>query len=427
MKNFYLILIQLLLTVCAWAQAPVKSLSVEQLVGESLRDNPDLKAAQAVVGTAKGDRRAAGQWRNPEVTVQYGEKRVADRSTGELAGKGGAQMFSFSQTFEFPGKASLRKAIADHDVRLAGLALDQLRFEIAAEARLLTVRWLTFEQEARASREVADRSEALVQMLGKRMAAGVQFLLDQRIVEASLVNILARAREAEEARETARIALNILRGRRPDEALEVAMTLHPSGMNAGWEMLWRQASDANLALRSGDEAIGKARQELSRARIEAAPDFTISPFYSEERAVDRERVLGVGVSLPLPFWDSGRGRTDAARESLARAQAERVRAVRDVQQRLAGELGAWRLALGQLEKTPLEMLTRLRESADLADRQYRLGTVEVPTYIEMQDQYMEATAGLLGAIRDAQEHRLNIQLLTADPSLLPPQTAGDKP
>lgn len=402
--------------------------SVDALVVQVLTDNPVLLAAEAEVSAARGERRAAGQWKNPEMSVQYGEKRVAERATGELAGKGGTQVYSLSQTFEFPGKAGLRKAIADRDVRLAGLALDQLRLEIAAEARLLAVRWLTFEQEARAAREVADRSETLVQMLGKRTPAGVQFLLDQRTVEASLVNILNRAREAEEARETARIALNILRGRRPDETLEVAMALHPPEMNTGWEALWQQASAANLALRSGDEAIGKARQELSRARLDAAPDFTISPFYSEERAVDRERVLGVGVSLPLPFWDSGRGRTDTARAGLARAQAERARAVRTVQQRLAEELSAWRLALKQLEKTPLEMLARLRESAELADRQYRLGAVEVPTYIEMQDQYLEATTGLLGSIRDAQEHRLNIQLLTADPSLLPPPSpAGGKP
>ncbi len=397
-----------------------QSNSVDSLVSQVLADHPVLLAAEAEVSAARGERRAAGQWKNPEVTVQQGEKRVADRATGELAGKGGAQLYSFSQTFEFPGKAGLRKAMADHDVRLAGLALDQLRLEIAAEARRLAVRWLTFEQEARAAREVADRSETLVQLLGKRTPAGVQFLLDQRVVEASLVNILNRAREAEETRDQTRIALNILRGWRPNDPPDVAMVLQPPETNAGWEALWQQASTANLSLRAGDEAIGKAHQDLSRARLEAAPDFTISPFYSEERAVDRERVLGVGVSLPLPFWDSGRGRTETARASLARAQAERANTVRTIQQRLAEELSAWRMASEQLRKTPMKMLDRLRESAELADRQYRLGAVEMPTYLEMQDQYLEATAGLLGSIRDAHEHRLNIQLLTADPSLLPP-------
>ncbi len=397
-----------------------QSNSVDSLVSQVLANHPVLLAAEAELSAARGNRRTAGQWKNPEVSAQYGEKRVADRTTGELAGEGGAQLYSLSQTFEFPGKTGLRKAMADHDVRLAGLALDQLRLEIAAEARRLAVCWLTFEQEAHAAREVADRSETLVQMLGKRTPAGVQLLLDQRVVEASLVNILNRAREAEEARARARIALNILRGQRPDEAPEVAMALQPPETNAGWEALWQQASTANLSLRARDEATGKARKELSRARLEAAPDFTISPFYSEERAVDRERVLGVGVSLPLPFWDSGRGRTETARASLTRTQAERANTARTVQQRLAEELSAWRMALEQLRKTPMGMLARLRESAELADRQYRLGAVEMPTYLEMQDQYLEATAGLLGSIRDAHEHRLNIQLLTADPLLLPP-------
>jgi cobalt-zinc-cadmium efflux system outer membrane protein len=422
-----LILLLLMTVACPWT-ASGQTNSIETLVAQALSGNPDLQAAESEVAVARGERRATGQWKNPEVTAQYGEKRVAERTTGELAGKGGAQFYSFSQTFEFPGKAGLRKAIADHDVRLAGLALEQLRLEIAAEARLLAIRWLTFEEEAVAAREVADRSETLAQMLGKRVPAGVQFLLDQRIIEASLVNNLNRAREAEEARETTRIALNILRGRRPDNALEVAKPPDPPAAKAGWDALWLQASATNPALRSGDEKVGRAQRALSRSKLEAAPDFTISPFYSEARAVDRERILGVGISLPLPFWDSGRGRTDAARAGLARAEAERARTARTVQQRLAEELNAWKLASKQLEKTPQALLSRFREGAELADRQYRLGTVEIATYIEMQDQYLEATAGLLGTIRDAHEHRLNILLLTADPALLPPApAAGGKP
>ncbi len=397
--------------------------SVDELVAEALRDNPDLASAEADVAAARGERRATGQWKNPEISAEYGEKRVFDRSTGELNGKGNAQNYSIMQTFEFPGKASLRKAIANQNIHLAELALEQMRLEVSAQARELTIQWVTAEQLADAEREVADRSETLVKMLGKRAPAGVQALLDQRIIEASLVSILTRTREAEEKRDGARFALNSLRGRKPNDPLRVTASMTPSPTKTEWAVLVERAKDSSLVLKSRNTEVEKAEKSLSQAKLGSAPDFSIGPFYSEERAVDRERVLGVGVSMPLPIWDSNRGQTEAARAGVAQAHARKDQASRDLERELAEHVNAYHLALKQLEKTPPEMLARLRDGAELADRQYRLGAVSVQTYLDMQQQYLEATDGILGAVTEAHARLLKIQVITADAALwsAPPQ------
>ena len=394
------------------------SVSVETLVSEVLRNSPEILGAEAELATAKGERRSARQWKNPEVSAEYGEKRTSDRSTGELTGKGNAQQYSFSQTFEFPGKASLRKAIADHDVKLAELALQQLHLEVAAKARSLAVEWLATEQEALTAREVADRSETLTEMLKKRAPAGVQSLLDQRIIEADLVNILTHAREAEERRDTARITLNLLRNHSPKDELHLRASLDPLHSNTEWESLWETAKASSFLIQSSEIELQKAGKSLSKAKVGAGPDITLSPFYSEERAADRERILGIGVSLPLPLWDSNRGQIEAARAGVKGADARKAAVLRDLQRELAVAIAVYDLTAKQLEKTPLAMLTRLREGADLADRQFRLGAVPVQTYIEMQDQYLQATSNLLNAIREAHDSLLKIRTLVSDPTLL---------
>ena len=53
-----------------------------------------------------------------------------------------------------------------------------------------------------------------------------------------------------------------------------------------------------------------------------------------------------------------------------------------------------------------------RETADLADRHYRLGAVPLATYIEMQKQYLEALEALLTTKQSALEASEQLHLLT---------------
>lgn len=403
-----------------------RAATLDEVARDALEGNPDLLAAVAELAAARGDRRAAGQWKNPELAVEYGKKRVRDGS-GELIGKGEAQNYLLAQTFEFPGKASLRKAIAERNMEIARLALEQLRLEIAARARLLGVEWIAAEQEATAAREVADRSATLVAVLARRVPAGVQPLLDQRIIEASMVDLETRAREAEERRDNAAIALNILRGQPARASLRLSAPLAPPFVVGSWETLWGAAREANFALRSRSVEKERAQRALAQARLEGAPDLAVGPFFNQESSGDREKTVGVAATLPLPLWDSGRGKTDVAQARIAQADAAQDRSLREVEQELARAHASFLAIQKQLERYPVDDLSRLREGAELADRQYRLGAVPVQTYLDMQDRYLAATAGTLRTWVEAHERCMKIQVITGDRALLPAATMEERP
>jgi outer membrane protein, heavy metal efflux system len=59
-----------------------------------------------------------------------------------------------------------------------------------------------------------------------------------------------------------------------------------------------------------------------------------------------------------------------------------------------------------------DSVQHFREAADLADRHYRLGSVPVATYVELQKQYLEAVQSLLDTKREALEAAAQIELLT---------------
>ena len=419
---FYLVLITLNGARVVLAQTN----SINDIVCEALSDNPEVVAAESELAAAKGERRTAGQWKNPEISIEYGEKRVTD-GMGDLTAKGNSQNYSIVQTFEFPGKASLRKAIANRNIQLAQLAFEQLRLEVAARARFLSIEWITADHEALAAREVADRSATLVKMLGRRIPAGVQSLLDQRIIEASMVDIETRARESEERRDRARIALNVLRRRSSQEPLNVGISATIPPAIKSWGTLWTEARQSSFTLRVKDLETDRAAKSLSQARVDAGPDLTIGPFFSKENAPDNEKVLGISASLPLPLWDWNRGKIDTAKARLKQTGAGKEQTLRNLEQELAEAHAAYLAIQRQLERYPVSQLDHLREGAELADRQYRLGAIQVQTYLDMQDQYLAALSGTLGTLREAHERFLKIQLVTSDATLLPIFNLGKHP
>lgn len=392
--------------------------TVESLVTDVLSNSPELREAEAEVRKALGERRSAGQWKNPEVSAEYGEKRNSDRSTGDLTGKGGAQRYGFSQTFEFPGKAGVRKAIADHNIHLAELSLEQLRLEVAARTRSLAIEWLAADREVRVAREVEERHESLVAVLKKRSPAGAQSVLDRRVIEADRVSILARSHEAEERRDAARIALLSLRGKSVEAPFHLESSLDLPPMTTPWADLFQRAVRSSLALQSRGVELQRAGAQKNGARLATAPDFTVGPFFSQENSGDKERILGVGISLPLPIWNQNQGEIESADAGGDQADAAMTVALRNFERELARNWNAYHHVTEILEKCPLSLMDELGDAADLADRQYRLGAISVHTYEEMQDKYLDASGALLRTLQEGHEHRLAIQLLASDPALL---------
>ena len=93
---------------------------LEALVSDVLRHNPELAFYQAEIAAAKGEARGASAWENPEVSTTLGQKKV---NSGGISAEGISWSVSVKQTFEWPGRISLRKAIANRQKKLAETGL----------------------------------------------------------------------------------------------------------------------------------------------------------------------------------------------------------------------------------------------------------------------------------------------------------------
>ena len=205
-----------ILLVCANALAETP----QKLVQQALQRNPELNFFVAEIAAAKGAVRTAGTVRNPELNSEVGYKNSRE-SSGGISGDGAILALSISQTVEYPGRIALRKAIANHDLVLAELHLEQFRLTLVARVRSLAFASTSAHERTRAVQEVASRTQALNDVLKQRPLAGVAPQLEAQIISANLLTFQRQERESALAEKTIAAELNQLCGRSADAALTV--------------------------------------------------------------------------------------------------------------------------------------------------------------------------------------------------------------
>ena len=379
--------------------------SLSSLVDEALRRNPELKFYEAEISAAKANRKTAGLWSNPELSADAGRMRMTHDD-------GLAWSVALMQPFEWPGRLGLRKAIANRDIELAELGLDRFRVALASRVRSAGYGVYAAEQKANAVQEVADRLRLLRDVLVQRDAAGITPLLETRVIEALDISMQRKASEAAIQKQAALFELNQLRGVSPTEALAVNnadLNFRPVGDIAA---LRAAALTNNFELRMRVVELAQSGLRVSLAKNERYPTWSIGPMYSEERLGDQERMVGVGISLPLPLWNRNSGGIAAAEAKQLQAETAMFVAQREVERKVAEAAARYKVKLDEIGKWRVDSIEHFRQAADLADRHYRLGAVPVATYIELQKEYLEAVEALLDTRKEALEAWQELQLLT---------------
>src|SRR5262249_26438961 len=144
-------------------------------------------------------------------------------------------------------------------------------------------------------------------------------------------------------------------------------------------------------------------------RNERYPSISVGPFYSQDdsgNVGEKERIVGVGVTMPLPLWNRNKGNIEAAQARQQQAETSLCVAQRDVKRKVVENAGTYE------SRWRADSADKLREAAELADRHYRLGAVPVTTYVELQKQYLEAVEAILDTKRDALRAAQELEILT---------------
>lgn len=407
-------LVALVLTASNALAGPV---TVDQLVHQTSAGNPALQMAEKEVAAARGERVSAGAWRNPELSAEIGAKEARD-SEDILQGNGIAFGVQLSQTFEWPGKGTLRKAIADRNVVIAELALEQFRRALEARVRGLAAELASLDEKRRLAGSTASEGKKIVQALKERPKAGAQQTVEIRLIEAAIIDLRKTALDLETQASALRTELNLLRGLPSFTPLQIDASTQRIGSPGDLQSLLTSVGTNHPQVRLRALELENAGYRLRQARLSAAPDLAIGPFFSRENAGDVETTVGAAISLPLPLWDQGRGEIEQAKARNEYSAAALVTAQREAETEITKLHREWVSAHQLLGELTPRRVQEFQEAAELASRQFRTGGISVQLFLDMQRESFAVATSRQDALVTALRNAAALEQLTAPPTAI---------
>jgi cobalt-zinc-cadmium efflux system outer membrane protein len=375
------------------AQGQQDSLTLDAALALARTHRGQVTVAAAAVAAARADRRALLSLPNPIVSYQYTgdpprQHATVDQPLDWLLRRGSDAA---------AGRAGIGVALADSAALLAG---------VTREARTAFYAALGATRRLALATEEAAYADSLATIAARRRAAGEISALEegQATLEAARARQLVSASREEHALAVAEL------GR--------ALGVPPETLSAPAGPLDRELSASPPAPPSIDSlpmvAAARADSTMTRAAYHAAR-WSRVPFPAVQAGVEwgdpNDPNVGstivLGISLPLPLWQSGGGAAAGARaradQSAARLQETRADANRLLTQAAARVAETARRALVARDSI-LPLATRQRELALAAYRAGETGIVPV----------LDALRGEREVVRDLVNDLVAYQAARAD-------------
>lgn len=380
-----------LLARAAEAPPPVE---VADLVRQAVESNPERQVYVAALAAEQASATTASTNPDPLLSLEVGRKRLRDAG-GAFLDEGQVWTASLSQTFEWPERLRLRRAIADGQVEVAKLGLGRFEQALEAKATVLAYRLSRAVIRAQVSEEVAERYAGLRKALVGRDPSGPAPTEELRSVEAAEVVVRRRAEEARLALQQALLEVNQLRGASSFAPLAVKAPTLVFKDAPKLEALLAAARQGNFSYRMQVLESEQLSLQSDLARSDSVPGFTAGPYVSQDRIGGRETVVGLRFDIPLPVSGRAGAAERAANERRRQAKAAIAAAWREVEMDLGQTWLSYASKVDQLRMHQDDPATRFAEAARLAESHFRSGALSLSFFMDAQAGYLEAVDSAL--------------------------------
>ncbi|WP_334186807.1 TolC family protein [Noviherbaspirillum sp.] len=388
---------------------PAAPLTLQSALRLAMQSNPELSAAQYELQAVEASVLQADVLPNPSVEVGIEDRR---RETREST-------LQLSQPIELGGKRSARTRAAERGRDAASADLNARRADVRANVIAAFFDVLANQERLRLAQESAELAQRATTVATRRVAAGKVSPVEEtkaRVAESSVRLELLQARSE---LVSARKRLSALWGN-PSPQFERA--------EGQIETLPALPELASLPQRlASAPGLVRARHEVDRrqslAQVERSrriPDMTVSVGVKRSEELGRNQAL-VGLSVPLPLFDSNRGnvleslrRVDKARDELS---ATEIRLDSELAQAYE-KLSVFRQEAQSLQK---EIVPGAQSAYDAATKGFEFGKFGFLDVLDAQRTLLQAKSQYLRALSEAHRAAADIDRILGEPSPVTPQ------
>ena len=316
----------LALSIACWGQAEphsaslptegpaVARLTVEEAVAAALEQNPEIRTAVRRLTLAEMKTTTAHSLDDPMFMVRdWGTplKQPWNLNQSQL-------MFSLQQTFPNRQKQDVRAKLAEDDAGVAAIELEVMRQQVAAETRKLCADLMRNADEMRLEESQRELLKEALAVVLAQYTTGKSPQADVLRAQMALTRLSEQLIELEEERDNATAQLNALRGRSPDEAVEIVDLYISLPSLPSIEELERTAMEHRPELAALRAQLAKSKDEGKLTRLAMKPDFTAALGYMLMPTGSSSRNAYMAeVSMNLPWLNRKRHDGEAKQSDAA--------------------------------------------------------------------------------------------------------------
>lgn len=329
-------------------------MKAQQHAPAQLAAEAGLRAAEANLSTANS---------RPNPTLTYENENVL--GSGRYAGFGGGERtLSLSVPIELGGKRKARRTVAEADRAVAGLGIAVTRADITQRATEAFVEAVAAERRLAVVQEANELAGRAAHAARERVRVGKASPIEEQ--RADVVRVRAEVTLTKAVRGLALARANLAR-----------LTGSSSDVStvAGWFDVMEpprvQRTDATPSVLAAEAQVAAAGARVAAARSDRIPDLTVTAGVRRYGDVsDKAAVLG--ISVPLPLFNTGTAALARSRAEYDRALAERDVAAQEAARAQAQAEAEVADALSMARAATGPALAAAREAARIA----RIGYAE---------------------------------------------------
>lgn len=364
------------------AVVAVSTLSLNELEGIALQNNPALSEASARVAAANGNWEQVGLKPNP--VIGY---------SGQQLGSGGAAEQNggyFAQEFVRGNKLGLNREVAAWRVQKAEQKLETFRQRVLTDVRIGYYEVLIAQRR----RELASD---LVRISVEGQKAAEALFKGEEVSEADPL----RARVETD---TARILLQTATNQHvaawrslaaimgtPEMALQpLDGDLDASQLTITWQDTLQRILSESPEIGAATAEVEAARWAIQRACAEVIPNVEVQAVIQDDRGTGSTNA-NLQVTFPLPLWNRNQGGIRQARGEAAAAERAVSRLALDLQTRLANAFQTYESARIQVEQYARKdgILDNTERSLALVRKGYEVDEFSVLDLLSAQRTYFQ--------------------------------------
>jgi outer membrane protein, heavy metal efflux system len=399
------------------ALAPLQAITIEQAVQEAIQNNPGLLAERLGVPVADAAVISARLRPNPVISASTDHLDWLGTGFSDVNGAGPTETaLRVDIPFERGRKREYRMDTAGYARKIAeARVVDSIR-KLRLDVTLACIDVLEAQARLDLARDNLRSLEGVVQLNETRLRGGAIPPVELTRSRVAMLQFRSNVKTAELALTTARIKLQTLLGRPPDQApIEISDPLKipiPAAAPA-LDQIQAHALSTRPDIQAARLDRARSQSELRLQLANGKVDYTAGAEYRRQQGVNGTgNSVGFFISVPLPVFNKNQG-------EIARVTSEEVQLQKQIdalQSQVSGEVaGAYReyetsrQLIGDIESDLLGLSQEARDTTtyvyqagagsllDVLDAQ-RAFNETMSTYYEAQADYRRAVSRLASVV-----------------------------